>query len=110
MNEGTENGQEVAKIAHPKLTQIEHLLAAMKPDLEGDQFWRYQRVVSPGVQEYIEALSFAHYLTHDTLITWKEAQDRLSDELGTPVRFLFRVSTSHVSRLAIPPRTVRPYL
>jgi len=60
----------------------------MKPDLEGDQFWRYQRAVSPGLQEYIEALSFAHYLTHDSLITWKEIQDRLSDEAGIPVRFL----------------------
>lgn len=93
MTGGTENGQEVAKIANPKLTQIEHIFVTMKPDLEGDQFWRYQRVVSPGLQEYIEALSYTHYLTHDSLITWEQVQHRLSDESGSPVRspfFLFR--------------------
>lgn len=98
MTEGTEKGQEVAKIAHPKLTQIEHLFVTMKMDLEGDQFWRYQRAISPGLQEYIEALSFAHYLTHDSLITWREVQDRLSDKSGSPVRFPPRLT----SRAATP--------
>lgn len=86
MTEGTETGQEVAQIVHPKFVQIERSFAEMRPDLEGDRFWRYQRVISPGLQEYIEALSFAHYLTHNCLITWKEVQDRLSDESGIPVR------------------------
>lgn len=89
MTEGTKTGQEVAKIAHPKLVQIEGLFAEMGPDLEGDQFWRYQRVISPGLQEYIEAISFAHYLAHNSLITWRELQGRLSDESGTPVRLSF---------------------
>ena len=104
MNEGTENDQEVAKTVDPKLKQIELLFARMKPDLEGDQFWRYQRVVSAGTQEYIEALSFAHYLSHGSLISWKEVQDHLSDESGSPVRFFL----SFVSRvLHFPARTVR---
>jgi predicted translin family RNA/ssDNA-binding protein len=99
MTEGTETGREVAKIADPKLAQIEGFLAEMRPDLEGDQFWRYQRVISPGVQEYIEAASFAHYLTHNSLISWREVQDRLSDESGTPVRLLLPVlHASHVGR------------
>lgn len=92
MTEGTENGQEVAKIAHPKLAHIEQFFVTIRPDLEGDQFWRYQRAISPGLQEYIEALSFAHFLTYDSLITWKEVQDHLSDESGSPVRFLPCVS------------------
>lgn len=86
MTEGTETGQEVEKMVRPKFVQIERSFAEMRADLEGDQFWRYQRVISPGLQEYIEALSFAHYLTHGTLISWKEVQDRLSDESGIPVR------------------------
>lgn len=88
MTEGTGTGQEVAQIAHPKLVQIERFFAEMRPDLEGDQFWRYQRVISSGVQEYVEAVSFTHYLTHNSLITWKEVQDRLCDESGIPVRLL----------------------
>jgi len=98
MNEGTDRGQKVAEIARPKLEHVEGLFAKMKPDLEGDQFWRYQRVISPGLQEYIEAISFAHYLTHDSLITWKEIQDRLSDKSGSPVRFIFTFHTVHPVR------------
>lgn len=97
MTEGTKNGEDVAKIARPKLVQIEKLFVAMKGDLEGDQFWRYQRAVSPGLQEYIEALGFAHYLTHDSLITWQEVQDHLSDEPGSPVRFPPLRFPSHAS-------------
>jgi len=80
----------------------------MKPDLEGDQFWRYQRVISPGLQEYIEAISFAHYLAHDSLITWKDIQDHLSDKSGTPVRFLFYVS-HRTSRLGKRWLTITPF-
>lgn len=36
--------------------------------------WRYQRQISSGVQEYIEATSFQHYLETQHLITLKEAQ------------------------------------
>lgn len=96
MTEGTETGQDVAKIAHPKLKEIERRFAEMKPDLEGDQFWRYQRVICPGVQEYIEALSFAHYLSHNTLITWSEVQNCLSDESGSPVRFIPMISRARL--------------
>jgi predicted translin family RNA/ssDNA-binding protein len=34
----------------------------MSIELEGENFWQYQKMVSPGLQEYIEALSFAQYL------------------------------------------------
>jgi len=42
----------------------------------------YQRQVSPGLQEYIEALSFAHYLEHRTLITYDQVQATLNDAEG----------------------------
>lgn len=65
-----------------KLHEIQRLFAGQKTDLVGDRFWRYQRAVSPGLQEYIEALSFAYYLEHDMLITWQQTQDTLSDKFG----------------------------
>ena len=65
-----------------KLSEIQRLFAAQREDLAGDRFWRYQRCVSPGLQEYIEAQSFSHYLLHDSLITWQQVQDSLSDESG----------------------------
>jgi len=37
---------------------------------------------------YIEALGFAHYLEHGTLVSYEEVQLTLSDENGIPVRML----------------------
>jgi hypothetical protein len=68
----------------------------MKDELAGDRFWRYQRQVSPGLQEYIEALSLAHYLEHGTLITLEQVQRSLSDDDGIPVRFVFFFAPVHV--------------
>jgi predicted translin family RNA/ssDNA-binding protein len=59
---------------------------AEKLEFAGDRFWRYQRQVSPGLQEYIEALSFAHYLQSGTLITFDAVQRSLSSPEGVPVR------------------------
>lgn len=54
----------------------------MRPELAGGVFWRYQSQVSPGLQEYIEALAFAHYLNTGALIGYEEVQARLRDEEG----------------------------
>ena len=71
-----------AAAARPKLAEIQRMLAALKPELVGDTFWRYQQNVSPGLQEYIEALSFAHYLDTGALITFDDVQSSLSDNDG----------------------------
>lgn len=81
-----EDNQALAKHAaqqgYAKLREIQALYSHLRPELEGDKFWRYQRQVSPGLQEYIEALSFAHYLDHGTLITFDEVQHTLMDSQG----------------------------
>lgn len=77
--------------AREKLKEVQALFASIRPELVGDRFWHYQKNVSPGLQEYIEALSFAHYLETGTLISFAEVQKSISDEDGVPVR-LFRVS------------------
>lgn len=84
------DAQSLAHQSTKKLREIQRLFAGQREELVGDRFWRYQRAVSPGLQEYIEALSFAHYLQHDTLITWQQTQDSLADEAG-PVS-MFRCS------------------
>ena len=66
----------------------------MAKEVEGERFWRYQRNISPGLQEYIEALSFAHYLETGKLITFGEVQSSISDESGAPVRFSCRESSA----------------
>ena len=68
------------------LGEARPLLAAIGADIQGDaKFWRYHRQISPGIQEYIEALSFAHYLEHNTLITYDEVKQSLVNEDGLAV-------------------------
>jgi predicted translin family RNA/ssDNA-binding protein len=52
---------------------------SIAPDLSGINAWRYQRQISGGIQEYMEAISFEHYLRHQTLITIQEASKSLPD-------------------------------
>ncbi|TFY83727.1 hypothetical protein EWM64_g272 [Hericium alpestre] len=76
-----------AREGYKKLRDIQALFKAMRPELEGDRFWRYQSNVSPGLQEYIEALSFTHYLEQGTLISYAGVQVSLSDATTGPVSF-----------------------
>jgi predicted translin family RNA/ssDNA-binding protein len=71
-----------------KLCEVQILFAALKHEFAGDRFWRYQRNVSPGLQEYIEALSFTHYLEQGTLVSFDEVQLTLSDNEGQHVRYV----------------------
>ncbi|KAL7421286.1 hypothetical protein Q5752_004171 [Cryptotrichosporon argae] len=54
----------------------------LRGEKEGDKgdFWRFNRNVSPGLEEYIEAVSFLHYLETGELITLAQIQDGLSHE------------------------------
>lgn len=72
----------IAALGFARLTEIEALFRRMRPELAGGVFWRYQSQVSPGLQEYIEALAFAHYLHTGALIGYEEVQARLRDEEG----------------------------
>jgi predicted translin family RNA/ssDNA-binding protein len=90
VNEDSEDDQALALRAaqrgREKLLEVQRIYATLRDELAGDRFWRYQRSVSSGVQEYIEALSFAHYLEYKTLVTFDQVQRSLSDENGVPVR------------------------
>ncbi|KAG5648202.1 hypothetical protein DXG03_006157 [Asterophora parasitica] len=79
-----DGGHRAAARAYENLREVPAVYATLKPDLAGDRFWRYHRQVSPGLQEYIEALSFAHYLEHRSLITFDRVQQTLCDAEGVP--------------------------
>jgi len=70
-----------ADAGRQKLSEARPLLAAIGADIQGTtKFWRYQRQISPGIQEYIEAQSFAHYLEHGTLITYDQVKQSLVNQ------------------------------
>ncbi|KAF9056648.1 Translin [Panaeolus papilionaceus] len=76
-------GRDAAIKAYESLREVQDIYEKLQSELQGDNFWRYERQVSPGLQEYIEALSFAHYLNHGTLITYDQVQQTLVDSHGT---------------------------
>ena len=59
----------------PRYKTITAHFTTIAPDLQGLNTWRYQRQISPGIQEFIEAISFQHYLEKQSLITFQEAQN-----------------------------------
>ncbi|KAJ2920351.1 hypothetical protein MD484_g93, partial [Candolleomyces efflorescens] len=73
-----------ARKGYEKLKEVQSIYATLGPELQGDQFWKHERQVSPGLQEYIEALSFAYYLEHGSLIPFADVQRSVSDSSGNP--------------------------
>ncbi|KIJ68664.1 hypothetical protein HYDPIDRAFT_106900 [Hydnomerulius pinastri MD-312] len=88
MNEDAQDEREHSREAYErgieKLREVQAIFATIKVEVQGDLFWRHHRSVSPGLQEYIEALSFAHYLGYGTLVTFNQVQSSLSDDNGAP--------------------------
>ncbi|EED19114.1 translin-associated factor TraX, putative [Talaromyces stipitatus ATCC 10500] len=67
----------IAKENKTRFNQIIDLFKSISPDLAGTNSWRYQRQVSGGIQEFIEAISFEHYIQTQCLITLDEVAAQL---------------------------------
>lgn len=67
----------VTKENDSRLSAIGDLFASVANDLQDINAWRYQRQISGGVQEYMEAVSFQCYLEAQRLITYEEAQAKI---------------------------------
>jgi hypothetical protein len=63
----------IAAELQERTAAIQQHFDSIAPDLAGINGWRYQRQISGGIQEYMEALSFEHYLRNQKLITLEEA-------------------------------------
>ena len=47
-------------------------------ELGAENHYQLLRAYSPGLQEWVEALSFYHFLRHNKIISYQETQDQLS--------------------------------
>ncbi|KAI8819563.1 Translin [Fimicolochytrium jonesii] len=61
--------------AHAKLADLQHLFAIVLPDLHGPDFWKHHRAIQPGLEEFIEAVSFLWFLEKGRLVTKEEVQE-----------------------------------
>lgn len=71
----------IASETQERTAAIQQNFHAIAPDLTGINAWRYQRQISGGLQEYMEALSFEHYVRHQKLITLEEAAATLPENV-----------------------------
>lgn len=70
----TKPEEDVFQEARSKKQEIIQLLQKVSIELQGHDFYRHQRSIAPGMEEYIEAVSFLHYLETGGLITKQEIE------------------------------------
>ena len=63
-------------------SQIATTLSSIVPDLQQVNTYRYQRNITGGIQEWMEAVMFEHYLREQSLITYEQAQKSLPDDIS----------------------------
>ncbi|KAE8147786.1 Translin [Aspergillus avenaceus] len=93
----------IEKETNNRLSQITALFASAVPDTTGPNAWRYQRQLSGAVQEFIEALSFSHYLRTQTLISLEEVRGALPGILVTGEDYVMGLFdlTGEIMRFAV---------
>lgn len=65
-----------------KLKEVQGLFRGMAGDVSGGQYWRYSSAISGGLQEYVEAYSFAWFLCSGRLVSREEVEASLCGESG----------------------------
>lgn len=88
--QGSSRGAQLQKVAEKGFQSLhsirKNLVFQFTKEVFGESdYWLNQRSISPGLQEYIEAVSYAQYLSTGRLITYKEMLKWLSDDDGTLV-------------------------
>ncbi|CUS12455.1 unnamed protein product [Tuber aestivum] len=64
----------LSKEYETRFNQIQNIISTASPDLQEISTYRYARQISGGIQEYIEAVAFHHYLTTGKLIPLSAVQ------------------------------------
>ena len=76
---GHDNPEQVVSRVSDKLKWIRlNLWEKVAAELYGEDLYRFLRAYSPGLQEYIEAVSFFHYLTNKGLVPLEHVQQLLT--------------------------------
>ncbi|XP_072247384.1 translin-associated protein X [Leuresthes tenuis] len=63
--------------AEIKLDGVRQKIGQVAEELRGEDIFQFHRAFTPGIQEYVEAVSFLHYIRHRSLISLEEINARL---------------------------------
>lgn len=85
-----DNPTSITEQADADLVKVRENLDRIAAEIDGHDYFRYLRSFSPGLQEYMEAVSFYYFLKHRDLITKKQIEDDIQNASPT-----VHSSTSH---------------
>lgn len=69
--------EEILTEADVKLDSVRQKIGQIAEELKGEDLHQFHRAFTPGIQEYVEAVSFHHFIRHRTLISLEEINARL---------------------------------
>ncbi|XP_047208424.1 translin-associated protein X [Girardinichthys multiradiatus] len=71
------NAEGVLNEAEGKLDGVRQKIGQIAEELRGEDIYQFHRAFTPGIQEYVEAVSFLHYIRHRSLVSLEEINARL---------------------------------
>lgn len=71
------DAEEVLNEAEAKLDGVRQKIGQIAEELRGEDIFQFHRAFTPGIQEYVEAVSFLHYIRQRSLISLEEINARL---------------------------------
>ncbi|KAG7462841.1 hypothetical protein MATL_G00188920 [Megalops atlanticus] len=71
------DAKEVLAEADLKLDGVRLKIRQIAEELRGEDLYQFHKAFTPGIQEYVEAVSFQHFIRHRSLISLEEINARL---------------------------------
>jgi len=87
----SEDQQQILQKAKTDVLTVRKSIEKIVDELEGHDYWQYHRLFSPGIQEYIEAVSFLEYIETGTLLTLEKAESDINDSNSKKAHFMLTV-------------------
>lgn len=69
--------EEILSEADVKLDAVRQKIGLIADELRGEDIYQFHKAFTPGIQEYVEAVSFQHFIRHRSLISLEEINARL---------------------------------
>uniref|UniRef100_A0A8C6TFJ5 Translin-associated protein X n=1 Tax=Neogobius melanostomus TaxID=47308 RepID=A0A8C6TFJ5_9GOBI len=71
------DAEEILNEADVKLDAVRQKIGLIADELRGEDIYQFHKAFTPGIQEYVEAVSFQHFIRHRSLISLEEINARL---------------------------------
>jgi len=104
-----EDQEKIVSDGRSKIAEIKKLLESMNQELQNEDIYRFHRAFSPGVQEFVEAISLLNYLENSYVISYEEVAAMYFDFGEDSINFLTQMDymlgiadlTGELMRMAI---------